>query len=130
MEKSKCLKLRFPALANKKMDFKELEQWLTKEIPKECEDEAEKIILRYTQKVQATAKRMAPVDTGYLEGSIEMKIENGGMTGIVYVGAEYGGYVEFGTANHFAQPFFYPAYEMFVPNFLSDMGKMLARLGD
>ena len=129
MERSKCLKLRFPALAKNKMDFKEFDRWLTKEIPKECEEESIKVIEKYTKKVQATAKRMAPVDTGYLEGSIEMKIENGGLTGIVYVGAEYGAYVEFGTANHFAQPFFYPAYDMFVSKFLNDMQKILSEVG-
>lgn len=62
---------------------------------------------------ESLAKQLAPIDTGFLRGSIQagepatardLKAETG-------VGAEYGIYVELGTANSPAQPFFAPAFE-------------------
>lgn len=126
MAKSKCSKLKCLALA--KMTKREFEKWL-KSIPKETETEAKKTIEKYTKKVQAASKRMAPVDTGYLQRSIEMQIVNGGWTGFVFVGALYGQYVEFGTSTHFAQPFFFPAYDMFVSKYVKDMEKILEKVG-
>jgi hypothetical protein len=50
------------------------------------------------------------VDTGFMLGSVSFVI-TGKMKGIVYVGAEYAGWVEFGTSRRAATPFFVPAVE-------------------
>lgn len=55
----------------------------------------------------------APVDTGFLKGSVSSRIE--GTRGVVTVGAEYGPYVNYGTRRMAAQPFFDNAVEAFRP---------------
>ena len=57
------------------------------------------------QMVAALAERNAPRLTGTLQASVD---EEGGK---VVVGAEYGGYVEYGTRRSKAQPFLRPAKE-------------------
>lgn len=44
-----------------------------------------------------TAVAAAATDTGYLKESIKYKINNGGLSGVISVGADYAIYVEFGT---------------------------------
>lgn len=60
--------------------------------------------------VEAGAKLRAPVDTGFLRSSIQTAFE-GDLTAVVFVGAEYGVYVEFGTTRQRAQPYLQPALE-------------------
>lgn len=52
-----------------------------------------------TTMVYAQAKELAPVDEGYLAGSIRGKVKKikDGYQGIVYTNMEYASYVEFGT---------------------------------
>ena len=85
--------------------------------------------------VEGSAKRICPVDTGYLRNSIHMKpaeISGNEVKGQVYTATEYAPYVEFGTGirgkasnlnekypvsynphwyGQLAQPFLYPALE-------------------
>ncbi|TDM12658.1 HK97-gp10 family putative phage morphogenesis protein [Macrococcus bovicus] len=63
----------------------------------EMEQWAKKGIAGTTMAIYNTAVSLAPVDMGFLRESIDFKFENGGMTGIISVGAEYAIYVEFGT---------------------------------
>ncbi|MGK0577490.1 HK97-gp10 family putative phage morphogenesis protein [Macrococcus capreoli] len=44
-----------------------------------------------------TAVAAAPTDTSYLKESIDFKLNDGGLSGVVSVGADYAVYVEFGT---------------------------------
>lgn len=63
--------------------------------------------------VWATARGLAPVDTGNLQGSLSRdygKWESG-IWGEVYTEVEYAPFQEFGTVNHAAQPFLRPALE-------------------
>lgn len=57
--------------------------------------------------VELGAKRMAPVDTGHLRGSIAAG--GGGMTWRVTAAAHYAAYVELGTRRMSAQPYLVPA---------------------
>ena len=59
---------------------------------------------------EATAKIMAPIDTGYLRGSIagEMVTDTAGE---LAAAAEYAPHVEFGTRHMNARPFMIPALE-------------------
>lgn len=64
-------------------------------------------------RIELQAKIAAPVDTGFLQTSIEtQKIDE--LTALVSVGAEYGIYVEMGTTRMPAQPYFLPAFEQVV----------------
>lgn len=62
---------------------------------------------------QATARRRAPVDTGYLRASIFTRTGINGTTvwGEVGAGANYAAYVENGTTRQSPQPFMRPALE-------------------
>lgn len=106
------------------MDEVEFQKYLSN-LSKEMEDECKKTIKWYASKMVAMSKSLAPVDTGYLMGSIEMQTEKDGMEAYVFVGAEYGCYVEFGTFTHYAQPFFYPAFEQLAPQFIKKMEQKL-----
>lgn len=53
------------------------------------------------------AEALVPVDTGFLKSSIHAEIA--GLTLEMFAGAEYAGYVEYGTWKMAAQPFFEPA---------------------
>lgn len=56
---------------------------------------------RWGKKIQADARRNAPVDTGNLRRSIKESKANNGFTSVVKVDAEYGVFVEYGTSKHF-----------------------------
>jgi HK97 gp10 family phage protein len=62
-----------------------------------------------TRKVQATAKQLAPVDTGALKASIHRKLYPKQQTGVVYTTLEYAPYQEFGTRFMKGKPFMLPA---------------------
>lgn len=85
------------ANANKK-ELKELEKWLEEEAEYLVEH-VDSLVTYYTTETARRAKLNCPVDTGYLRRSIKYKFYKNGdfVTGEVYVGAEYGIFVEFGT---------------------------------
>lgn len=63
-------------------------------------DAMEKVVLREAKRIQADAKRLAPVETGRLRGSITAGVErdaDGDIVGTVGTNADYAAYVEFGT---------------------------------
>ncbi len=65
---------------------------------------------------------------GYSHGetkrSIELDIENGGLTAVVAPNTEYAPYVEFGTRKMEAEPFVKPALNAIKDGFLKDLEKM------
>ncbi|HDB2809987.1 TPA: HK97 gp10 family phage protein [Staphylococcus aureus] len=56
---------------------------------KDMEKWVKKGIAKTTLKIYNTAVALAPVDMGYLKESIDFMYKDGGMTGVVSVGAEY-----------------------------------------
>jgi HK97 gp10 family phage protein len=64
---------------------------------------------------EGKAKRKAPIDTGFLRGSIRNKPMGGGVTE-VGASAEYAPYVELGTRRMKAQPYLEPAIKESVDN--------------
>lgn len=62
-------------------------------------------------RVQQEAQQTVPVDTGTLKRSIQLHIEDGGLTAVVEASTEYAGYVEYGTRFMAAQPYMRPAAE-------------------
>ena len=59
------------------------------------------------------ARGAAPVDTGFLKNSINFEVSD--QMAIVFVGAEYGIYVELGTVRMGARPYLGPAVEAVIP---------------
>lgn len=70
----------------------------------EMEDWVKKGIAKTTQSIYNTAIALAPVDMGYLKESIDFMYKDGGMTGVVSVGADYAIYVEYGTGIYATGP--------------------------
>lgn len=64
---------------------------------KDVEKWAKKGIAKTTMKIYNTAVALAPVDLGFLKESIDFKYKDGGLTGVISVGADYAIYVEYGT---------------------------------
>lgn len=81
------------------------------------EAKAEAFVAKAAMDIEAHAKSNAPVDTGTLKNSIQA-IRVGEAHWRVVVGVEYGMYVEWGTVNMPAQPFFQPAIMAVSPTFL------------
>lgn len=105
--------------------LKQLPEAIQNEVKQDIEDAADTIVMKASQR--------APVDLGVLKQSIANEPRAKGLSYIVYVGAEYGPYVEFGIGsgvnvpaalttfaaqwkgknpggNMPARPFFFPAY--------------------
>lgn len=68
------------------------------------------LVAKIAHDIEAWAKVHAPVDTGFLRGSIRA-IAQSKTNWIVMAGAEYSAYVELGTVNMGAQPYLLPAVE-------------------
>jgi HK97 gp10 family phage protein len=73
--------------------------------------EMAKELARRAVKVETSAKRLCPVDTGRLRSSItwELGHDDIGLLAIIGTNVEYAPYVEFGTSRMRAQPFLRPA---------------------
>lgn len=71
------------------------------------------------------AQYEAPIDTSTLERSINMHIEDGGMTAVVEPNTDYEGYVEFGTRFAAAQPYLGPAFKKQSKKFKKDMKRLV-----
>lgn len=69
------------------------------------------LVAKIAKDIEAWAKVHAPIDTGFLRGSIRAEAESSHSWRVI-VGAEYGAYVELGTVNMEAQPYLMPAVEM------------------
>lgn len=67
------------------------------EYQKKMEKWAQKGIEKTTFAIYNKAVALAPTDLGFLRESIDFKITNGGMKGVVSVGAEYSIFIEYGT---------------------------------
>jgi HK97 gp10 family phage protein len=78
------------------------------------------------------ARALVPVDTGHLKAAIEANRTAGGLTGSVGVNktadAYYWRFVEFGTRNMAARPFFRPAAEEEEPRFVQRMREIGTKL--
>jgi HK97 gp10 family phage protein len=72
--------------------------------------EVSRVVRRTAFQIEAQAKVLAPVDTGFMRNSIGTEMVSQ-LTAVISVGAEYGAYVEFGTTRMRAQPFLGPAVE-------------------
>ena len=60
-----------------------------------------------------------------MKHSIDIELEDGGMTGVVEPTAEYGAYVELGTRFMPAKPYLKPAWEEQIKKFKADMDNLV-----
>lgn len=77
---------------------------------------------------QEEAKRVVPVDTGFLKQSIGLTMTDNAMTAEVEPTAEYASYVEYGTRYMSAQPYMRPSFYKQEPKFKKDMEEIPKRL--
>lgn len=73
--------------------------------------------------VQARAQIAAPVDTGFLQGSISTT--NRGLEAEVGPTAHYGVYVEMGTSRMAPQPYLFPALDVVAPGFVDAIEQII-----
>lgn len=81
-----------------------------KRIEKEQEADVKKAIRQSAYLLEAQAKALAPVQSGYLRESIKTHIKDGGLSAEVISHAEYSLFVEYGTSKQEAQQYMSPAY--------------------
>ena len=86
---------------------------------------AETAVAKSALDVQARAQVAAPVDTGFLMGSISTDIR--GLEAEVGPTAHYGVYLEAGTSRMAPQPYLFPALDAVAPGFLQAMGQVIER---
>lgn len=84
---------------------------------------AEAAVAKAALDIQANAQTLAPVDTGFLRGSIQAS-KIGPAHWRVTVGADYGLFVEYGTVSTAPQPYFEPAIAIVWEPFQSAMRKV------
>ena len=120
--------------------IKKLDEKLTKEVSNE--------INASSLKIQSDAKKLVPVDMGYLRNSIVLDGELGSLTYNVEARMPYAAYVEFGTGGKVsipsgyeeyaalfkgtkkvvgmrAQPYLIPSFEMEKPKLIKRLNEML-----
>lgn len=96
--------------------------------PAKVTELAERVVAKTAHDIEATEKVFAPVDTGFLEGSISTDVD--GLKAEIGPTAEYGDYVDRGTKNEdgsermAAQPYVDPAVDAHEPSFGTAMGKV------
>jgi HK97 gp10 family phage protein len=88
-------------------------------------DDVKKAVKLNTAEMQKEAEFQAPVDTGFMERSIQFSIDHTGLAGRVKSQAEYSGYVEYGTRFMSAQPFIYPAFQKQKKIFKKDLKRLV-----
>jgi HK97 gp10 family phage protein len=90
---------------------------------------AQVVVRKVARDIAADAKRMAPVDTGNLKGSIghsDLRTvgQSGTLSAEIGPTASYGEYVELGTSRMAPQPYMGPAADRHAPGFEQAMAQL------
>ena len=109
-----------PSVGKVVVDTRRLDQ-----LSREMQELAQHVIDKTAFDTKAGAQERAPVDTGALKNSIEVK--TGKLHDDVFVGVEYGIYQELGTRKMRAHPFLVPALEAVRPKFLAAWRELFKR---
>lgn len=87
------------------------------------------VVKDHTARLQTMAKRKAVFtrgySTGHLRRTIDLSLQDGGLSGHVKASAGYSGYVEKGTRKMSAQPFMEPALEAIRADFIGDLKEVM-----
>lgn len=87
--------------------------------------ETKTVLLEAGMKIQADAKKNAPVDTGRLKNSITTETYNGGFTVEVGTNVEYAIFAEYGTRYWSGKPFLQPAYDSNAEKIVKELERIL-----
>ena len=87
-------------------------------------EQSEKVVKNNTERLKASAKSKAPVDTGFLKNHITSSYPDS-LEGHVKSEAAYSGYQEYGTRFQTGKPFMRPALKEVEPQFKKDMTDVL-----
>jgi HK97 gp10 family phage protein len=82
-------------------------------------ERASQVVRKSAMEVVAEAKAFAPVDTGFLKGSIGADIDPDGLGAVVGPTAEYGKWVEWGTSRRAPAAYLGPAFDRAQPDFIA-----------
>lgn len=100
-------------------------------ITQEVEEEIKSVVEEHAFKIEAEAKRLVPVDTGYLRRSIATQFPTSGKGLTAYIGTnvEYALFIEFGTSKQYAKPYLTPAYNKWKVKFKDKIIEITNRIG-
>lgn len=87
-------------------------------------EQSSQVIRNNTERLKASAKAKAPVDTGFLKNHITSSYPDR-LEGHVKSEAAYSGYQEYGTRFQTGKPFMRPALKEVEPQFKKDMTDVL-----
>ena len=87
-------------------------------------EQSSQVIRNNTERLKASAKVKAPVDTGFLKNHITSSYPNR-LEGRVKSEAAYSGYQEYGTRFQTGTPHIRPALQEIEPQFKQDMNNVL-----
>lgn len=87
-------------------------------------ERSSQVIRNNTERLKASAKAKAPVDTGFLKNHITSSYPNR-LEGHVKSEAAYSGYQEYGTRFQTGTPHIRPALQEIEPQFKQDMNNVL-----
>ena len=87
-------------------------------------EQSSQVIRNNTERLKASAKAKAPVDTGFLKNHITSSYPDR-LEGHVKSEAAYSGYQEYGTRFQTGKPFMRPALKEVEPKFKKDMTDVL-----
>ena len=87
-------------------------------------EQSSQVIRNNTERLKASAKAKAPVDTGFLKNHITSSYPNR-LEGHVKSEAAYSGYQEYGTRFQTGTPHIRPALQEIEPQFKQDMHNVL-----
>ena len=87
-------------------------------------EQSSQVIRNNTERLKASAKAKAPVDTGFLKNHITSSYPNR-LEGHVKSEAAYSGYQEYGTRFQTGTPHIRPALQEIEPQFKQDMNNVL-----
>ena len=87
-------------------------------------EQSSQVIRNNTERLKASAKAKAPVDTGFLKNHITSSYPDR-LEGHVKSEAAYSGYQEYGTRFQTGKPFMRPALKDVEPQFKKDMTDVL-----
>ena len=84
-------------------------------------NDVKRVVLTNGAELTRNSQRLAPVDTGKLAGSINLSLEDGGLTAVTRDGVNYGIYNDFGTRFMAGNGFMTSSFNLQATKFKRDM---------
>lgn len=88
-------------------------------------NDVKRVVLTNGAELTRNSQRLAPVDTGKLAGSINLSLEDGGLTAVTRDGVNYGIYNDLGTRFMAGNGFMTSSHNLQAKKFKRDMEKLV-----